>query len=146
MQGGVRQHVDTEGQLYLAPDPVGGNRHMRCCLRADVLWFGERHVAVVLDNKAIEARCVISARVGEGALVDRLDLMANVIGGARQRKKMDNSINTPFARPKMALSAWSRSRATVGKSLMPDAPQQTRARRCQPSRCVLERTRGPRRV
>jgi hypothetical protein len=64
---------------------------MRCCLRADVLWFGERHVAMVLDNKAIEARCVISARVSEGALVDRLDLMANVIGGARQRQKMHDS-------------------------------------------------------
>src|SRR5580658_9061624 len=73
---------------------------MRRGLRTDVLRFGEREVAMVLDNETIEAGLSISLRISEGSLVDSLDAVAGMVRRARQRQQVHDADQHPSVAPK----------------------------------------------
>ena len=76
MQRRVREHIDPDGQSCRAPDTVGGGRHVGRGLWTDVLGFGKREVAMVLDDEAIDSGVSISLRIGESSIVDTFDTVA----------------------------------------------------------------------
>ncbi len=71
--GALASTLIPTGQPQARPDPVGRDRHVGRHFGADVAGLREGHVAVVLDDDAVEPAFEIGARVGQGALVDGVD-------------------------------------------------------------------------
>ena len=82
-QGSVRQNVDADRQGDLLAQPIRDHRHRRGRLRADTLRLGERDVAVVFHDQAVNAAIGIGARVGQGLVQDLRDRATGIIRRAR---------------------------------------------------------------
>jgi hypothetical protein len=87
----IGQHVNSKWQSGFAPDAIRGDRHMRRSFGTHVFRLRKGNVAVVLHDEAVEAGVGISSRVRERPRINRLDPAARLVGGRRQREKMDDS-------------------------------------------------------
>lgn len=67
----IREHVDADWQPGFAGDAVGRYGHECGRFVANVVGLRERHVAVVLDDRPIDAALRVSARVRERGCVER---------------------------------------------------------------------------
>ena len=112
--GGVGEHVDADRLAEVAADAVGDDRHVGRRLRADVVGLGERHVAMVLDDDAVAAAIEIGARIGEAALVDRLDRLAVDSAARPAAAPGGRRRSPPWSRPKMARTSASPPIGTDG--------------------------------